>query len=111
MTDKLYKIKKLEWEESNGWYYSFKPTNNYKIVDDGAGYRALYVIDYITNAADSNTLEEAKAAAQEHHEAELSKHLEVVSAKSVVCTRCNDAEVIAPGKLCTECFIEIMNKE
>lgn len=79
MTDELYKIKKLEWEDNgDGWYYSFKPTNNYKIVDDGAGYRALYVIDYITNAADSNTLEEAKAAAQAHHDNEISKFLEVV---------------------------------
>ena len=106
--DETYKIKKLEWElfhplchvsNPSGYVIMNEEKDIHEVMRDG---RSL---------ARKDTLEEAKAAAQKHHDNEISKHLEVVGAKSVVCRRCNDAEAIAPSKLCQSCFIEIINNK
>lgn len=135
MTDKTYKIKKLEWEQttkvifdstclfSKG--YDFFGWEEMRMEAKSIYGRVAIWPDYVDRknwnfyfehfgvfATDFKSEEEAKAAAQKHHDNEIRKHLEVVSAKSVVCTRCNDAEAIAPNKLCPTCFIKAMdNKE
>lgn len=78
-----YEIKKLEWVEKNGWYYSTSPSTNYRVINDKDGYRAMYTIDFLNGTA---PIEVCKAKAQEHFENGLMKFLNVPTTEGDRCT-------------------------
>lgn len=75
----MYTIKKLEWVERDGWFYSDTPFTNYRVLEHEGNYRPVYTTEYISAEKDNLTVDQSKDVAQKHFESEVMKYLNVRS--------------------------------